>query len=137
MLCLSAITQFYISQFEHNKKRLAACMSNTLPTVYHSSLFDKRRHCRVHEINLVLVDGMPHVGIQTSRHLAAQLPKNISTFQYPLFGNMEINIAATQENWRASQRARIVARGIIRADQSATQAEYTAITLSVASGKFG
>src|SRR5439155_7368184 len=47
-----------------------------------------------------------------------------------------IDVAAPQKDWRASQRARIVAGGVVGADEAAAQADQAAVALGVAGGEF-
>lgn len=51
-------------------------------------------------------------------------------------GDVEIHVAAAQEDRRSIQRTLVVALGIIRADQCAAQSHEAAVTAGVAGGKF-
>lgn len=64
----------------------------------HFDLAHKRPKQIIHKTDLVFIDGMPHVGVDTLCDRSAHLPEYRGTLDYSIDRNMEVHITATEEH---------------------------------------
>src|SRR5215471_1972413 len=85
---------------------------------------DQPAHQLPHVLELVLVDGVPEVGIEHGRHVGAQAAEDVGRVAHAVRRNVGVVVAAAQEHWRAGERPGVVALHVVGPDHAAAQAGH-------------
>src|SRR5690606_6357766 len=97
---------------------------------------DKFGQHPAHKIDLVLIDRVAHIRVDALSHVTAEPAQRRRRLMHALQRDMEIDIAATEENRCALQRTIVLERGSGRADQPAAEANQPTVTPGMASRIF-
>src|SRR3712207_4505915 len=93
--CVRGFVGSYISMTMPSNQPKHVCTSELTDSLQQS----------LHPGNFVVVDLVPHAGVQAHRHIAPETLQHLRTLDHALFRYVEIDIAAPEENRGAIERA--------------------------------